>query len=139
MTSILLYNTDNKILEFVKEDDVLNNLYFLKSKFPTKENITDYLKHGTDKEILKYLKDKDPENILKEIKGKISRIDYSIPLYDVFTKNLYLINKDNVYRRIVYDYYRFPDKSLVKQLQQKKEKLKKKIKPDNKREKEEKN
>ena len=121
MTSILLYNTTGKILEFVKEEDALNNLYFLKSTFPTKDNIRDYLKHGSDKDILKLLKGTDPETTLQKIKKQLSIIDYSIPLYDVFTKNLYLINKENVYRRIVYDYYRFPDKSLVKQLEQRKE------------------
>lgn len=130
MTHILLYNNANEILEFVKEEDALNNLYFGKSKLPTEEDIRKYMKHGGDKEILKYIKEREPEKIIKKIKKKLSSIDYFIPLYDIYTKNLYLINRENVYKRVVYDYYRFPDKRFVKYLEKRKKELEKKIKSD---------
>lgn len=104
MTSYLLYDiNNNKIIETVT-DEVLDKIYYQEARVPTKEQIGD-----------KYL----------ENKINISKIDNKIPLYDEFTKNMYLINSENVYSRVVHQYYRFPDKNLTAIFENRLNKLKK--------------
>jgi hypothetical protein len=39
-----------------------------------------------------------------------------IPLYDVYSNEIYLIHRDNIFRRVHYDHYRLPDKNLLDKL-----------------------
>ncbi len=41
----------------------------------------------------------------------------TIPLFDIYSKNIFLIFKDNVYDRVFEDNYRLPDKKLIQELQ----------------------
>lgn len=43
------------------------------------------------------------------IKKNISKINNKIPLYDIYSKQIYMIFKDNIYDYIIYHSYRFPD------------------------------
>ncbi len=61
-------------------------------------------------------KDKD---IISELEGKI-------PLYDIYTSNLYLINPENLFRRITYNHYRFPSQKVLDELEKENNKLKNK-------------
>jgi hypothetical protein len=45
------------------------------------------------------------------IKTKISQYEERIPLYDIYTNKIYLVYKDNIYKRVVFGHYRLPDKS----------------------------
>jgi hypothetical protein len=50
---------------------------------------------------------------MKEI---IADITSQIPLFDIYTSNLYLIFPENLYLRITYNHYRFPTKKLLESL-----------------------
>ena len=45
-------------------------------------------------------------------------------MYDAFTENLYIINNENVYDRVYYQNYRFPEKELIDELLEKQKKHK---------------
>jgi len=54
----------------------------------------------------------------QNIKDKLSEIEGKIPLYDIYTSNLYLIYPENLYSRITYNHYRFPTKKLLDTLEE---------------------
>ena len=66
---------------------------------------------------VKILKPKD-KVIISEYEGKI-------PLYDIYTSNLYLIFPENLFQRITYNHYRFPNDKLLKELEKDVEKIEK--------------
>ena len=55
----------------------------------------------------------------------ISKYEGKIPLYDIYTSNLYLIFPENLFQRITYNHYRFPNQKLLKELEQDIDKLEK--------------
>jgi len=72
-------------------------------------------------EALYYFTHKIPDNdqkIKDQIKDEISEIEGKMPLYDIYTSNLYLILPENLYFRITYNHYRFPTKKLLNTLQE---------------------
>lgn len=109
------------ILHLVKENTLMNidkksvmdEIYFQRARVPTKEQLLAYNKQDN---ISKYIKSKDPEIIVEEIRNNISKISYKLPLYDEYTHNMYLINREDVYDRVVYEYYRFPEEELIQVL-----------------------
>ncbi len=135
----ILYSKLNTLIT-VSKDDVLDKLYFLEARIPTVNEVEKYLKNNPKPEIKVFFEKKNIEERIFDIKKSISKISNKIPLYDIYTKNLYLINKENVYDRVIYSHYRFPDKDVLNEL--KKEKIhmmpkikelnKKKIKEENK-------
>lgn len=128
MTSyLLLFYKKDKTIKEAKPEQILDDLYYLRASVPTKENIKDYIKNGKNKNIKGLMKDQEPDDVIQEIKDSISKIDYNIPLYDEYSKNLYLITKSNVYNRVMYQYYRFPDESLINLFREREKKLKPKI------------
>lgn len=120
--SHILFDKKEKTLKYVDTDMVMDELYYFKVKLPTQSNIDDYVKSGTNKNILKYIKDHD--NVRQTIKDEISKIENKVPLYDEYTKNLYIIPKENVYERVVYMSYRFPNKILKANLKKRRDELK---------------
>ena len=119
----LLYYKKDKTIKETKYEDVLGNLYELHAVVPTEENIKEYIKKGTNKKIKDYLASKNQSEIIDEIKKSISQIDNKIPLYDAYKKNLFIVSKENVYKRVIYQSYRFPDKTLIEILKKKKKEL----------------
>jgi hypothetical protein len=107
--SIKLFSIKNEIIENVKiNDELILNMYFLKYKVPSKQ---------------------DDKNLdIDKIKEKISKIKSHIPLYDIFTKNVYVIQKRNVYYRVVKNDYRFPDKLIIKDMEELRKSMKSKLK-----------
>jgi len=99
----MLLNINNK-LEDIKDSDIMYNLYYNLAKIPTKE-------------LLKKKKIKDPEEYIKNIKIEISKLHNLIPLYDIFSKNIYLINSENVYEKITKYYFRALNIDLLKYLE----------------------
>ena len=57
---------------------------------------------------------------------KISEHEGKMPLYDIYTSNLYLINPENLFKRINFNHYRFPNKKVLQELKFEIEKLEQK-------------
>jgi hypothetical protein len=117
----MLLTIKNKLID-VKKLDTLYNLYYNLAEIPTKE-------------ILKKNKIKNIDIFLEELKKNISRIDNYIPLYDIFSKNIYLIKPEDIYDKIKNHFYRPLTNQLfnyIKEIKTKdtkyEEKLKKNIK-----------
>lgn len=123
MNKYLLYYHEDKTIKKTKFENVLDDLYYLKCTVPTEENISDYIKNGKDPKIKEYLKSKNFQEIIDNIRDEISKINNKIPLYDEYTKNLLLINKELVYKKVIYENYRFPDKRLIEILKERKKEL----------------
>jgi len=114
----ILYNINKKILEFVEPIDIFDNIYFLEYKVPTLTELENI------KQTEKFKKYKFDNILIEEIKKYISKINYKIPLYDVYTNNIYLINRENLYLRINLNHYRFPNKILINELKNEYNKIK---------------
>lgn len=123
MHNYLLYYKKDKTIKQTKFENVMDTLYELRAIVPTKERINDYIKKGSKSNIKSYLKSKNAVDIIDDIKKSISEIDNKIPLYDPYKKNLFIINKENVYNRVTYQSYRFPDKPLIGILMKKRTEL----------------
>ena len=80
--SYLLFNEETKHEDYVKECDVIEGLYMGVYSLPSL-----------------------PDNELNDLKEEISKIDNKIPLYDVYTENLYLVDRDNIFVAVFRDYY----------------------------------
>lgn len=129
---ILYYEKDNE-LKIVDKNSVIDDLYYSRAKLPSKKNINDHInnnknnkKNKTNKKIVDFFMEDKKINIDKkidEIKKAISEIDNKVPLYDEYSKNLYIIDKENVYYRVMYQYYRFPDRNMYDYLVDKMDKL----------------
>lgn len=59
------------------------------------------------------------KKITKSLQKEIAKINDKIPLYDVYSENVYLITKFNVYNRVVNQHYRFPNKNLIDSIKNK--------------------
>lgn len=114
----ILYNIEKKILEFVIPEDILDKIYLLEYKVPNKNELK-----SNDKKINKILEEN--KNIIENIKDYISNLEYKIPLFDIYTNNIYLINRENIFKRVNYNFYRFPTIFLIKELESEYNKLKK--------------
>jgi hypothetical protein len=121
----ILYNINKNILEYIEPSLIMDKIYLLEYRVPTSEDI-EYIEHiehiehikkidikKIDKNILKLIDD----NFIENIKKYISSLEYKIPLYDIYTSNIYIINKENIYIRVYYNYYRFPTIKLIKELE----------------------
>lgn len=53
------------------------------------------------------------------IRRLLSKVEELVPLYDPYSDNLYLVNKHNVYQRVVHDHYRFPTEDLISEIRHK--------------------
>ena len=94
---VQLLKIQNNQIKNVTYDKVIDGLYYQKYKIP--DNLT-------------------PKQI-KELKEKISRINYHIPLYDPYSDNLYLITQEDLYNCIFKLSYRFPTVKFINQLKSK--------------------
>ena len=83
MKIVLFYPKENKNIE-INEENVIDELY---------NNLAIILEN--------------------DIKDYVSKLNYKIPLFDYSTKNIYLINKEDTYLKVVHDNFRFPDKKII--------------------------
>jgi hypothetical protein len=96
----LYYYKLNKLVEVpeLNYDKVVSNLYYEEARIPT------------EKELSKL-------NItIDEIKNNISKLNYHIPLFDPTSYNMYIIDKHNVYNRVMILHYRFPTNTFIEEL-----------------------
>lgn len=119
--TIHMFDLSKSLVSKVHIDEVISKLYYLE------------VRPATDSE----LKASKSKLTSQDIRRIISSSDKFIPLYDVYTFNLYLIQRRNVYNRVINNHYRFPDNSIISNIQLKldalktKSKSKTKSKPDN--------
>ena len=93
----------NGDIKDIKKENVIDDMYLNLAVLPSEEELKKYVKN--------------PKEYLKKIKIKISQITKSIPLFDIYTKNLYIINSENIFFRIMEHNYRLPDEYIVKYIQ----------------------
>ncbi len=110
----ILYNINTALLEFVAPEDILDKIYLLEYKIPNKKELS------KNKKKINF-----EDGIIEKIKDYISSLEYKMPLFDIYTNNIYLINRENLFRRVNYNHYRFPNQSLVNELEKEFEQLKK--------------
>lgn len=111
----------NEIVEFdcsniLEMSDVLDKMYFLQLRPFTEQ---EYINTKNTK-LKKILESSSYENIQQKIKIELSKFEEKIPLFDVYTENIYLIKKHNVYIRVVHQHYRFPEQSLLNEIKESK-------------------
>ena len=117
----ILYNIDKNILEYINLELVLDKLYLLEYKVPDIKDIKNLNKKNTDKNIIELIK--NPDEFIISVKNYISNLEYKMPLYDIYTSNIYLINRENIYMRVYYNHYRFPDKNVIDDIKKQYDKL----------------
>lgn len=123
---IILYYKGNNTLQITDPDDAIERIYYLEASIPKISQVESYLKlHTSPNDIILYFDKYGIKYGIKKIKIKLSKIDNQIPLYDIFSENIYLISKFNVYNRVTYQHYRFPTKNFLNKLIARKEELKK--------------
>lgn len=132
---ILYFKKDKKFGQ-VKNDKVFdiiyNNIAIVPTSTIVKQNKKNknklykfLLKKETDKaeytieyklkDLNKYVEKSYFDNIDK-LKDEISQIDSKVPLYDIYSNRIYLIYKENVYNRVIYRSYRFPDQLFFNEI-----------------------
>jgi len=104
MTNVILYNEIKKQFIETNSDDAITKLYFQEYIFPTKKIIQKNKNEFWDDNV---------DNIYETQKNNISNLNYLMPLYEIYHDNLYLIQKENVYTRVVKYHYRFLGKNLI--------------------------
>jgi hypothetical protein len=85
----ILYNINTNILEYIEPSLIMDKIYLLEYRVPTNNDIKKINTKLTEKNILKLIDD----NFIENIKKYISSLEYKIPLYDIYTSNIYIINK----------------------------------------------
>lgn len=120
----VFYSNKHKTLIIVPDDQIVHDLYYFKISIPNKKQIDDYKsnksKDKNRKEILEFINNfKSVQDLENHIKKPISKLEYHIPLYDAYSRNLYLIYKDNVYSRVVRSEYRFPSNEFLDMIKKK--------------------
>jgi hypothetical protein len=118
MHATLFYDINKKIIINYDKEDIIDKIYFLEYKIPTKEHINTYINEKKDIDdtinaIINKFFIKNVNNGIMKIKKYVSKIKYKMPMYDPYSENIYLINKNNVFKKLHYDHYRFPDKHLI--------------------------
>lgn len=127
---IIMFDKTNNTLKSIPENDVLTKMYLLEISVPTKEQVTDYIKKNkSDKKntIIKYF-DKDINDKIKQIRESLSRVNNKVPLYDIYTGNLYIVNRKYAYTKVINESYRFPSKELLEHLKQQEDEIGLKLK-----------
>ena len=85
----ILYNINKNILEYIQQDSILDKIYLLEYRVPKEEDLLKINKKQINEKILKLI----DKNFIDNIKTYISNLEHKIPLYDIYTSNIYLINK----------------------------------------------
>ena len=100
----MLLNIKNNLLD-IKNSDILYNIYYNLAELPKVEQLKKYHKNI-----------KNPKEYIDELRIEISKIDNFIPLYSVFSKNIYLVKPEEVYSKIINNYNRPLTEDLYKYL-----------------------
>ena len=125
INKIILFDNVRKNLFVYDLSDIYEKIYKFEIEVPTIKQIEDYLEQDKkDKYIVNFLKeDKKISDSVKKIKLILSKVDIRLPLYDVYTENLYLVRRNNIYNSVINKYYRFPSKELLENLDTRKDEI----------------
>lgn len=124
----ILFDLSDETIKQYNEDEIADKLYYIKASIPTVQQLK---KSKTVQSYLEYYKINKRANskadskanpkeinydaVIDFLKDSISKLNYKIPLYDEYSKNLHIISRDDVYNRVFYRHYRFPDKNFLKE------------------------
>jgi hypothetical protein len=104
MIIVLYYPKSNNIIETDKLN-VIESMYYDLAMIPNVDQLKKYNKlDSLTDDIKKYIND---------LKKYISKIDNYIPLFDYSTKNIYLIEKEDIYQKVTLNNFRFPTNSII--------------------------
>lgn len=106
----ILYNIESQKLDYVKNINIVEQIYYQQIRVPRTEDIQNY--KYDDKFIVMFKE--NMEIRIQKIKDEISLIDTKIPLYDVYSNNLYVISKEQVLNKVTNDHFRFPTSNIIK-------------------------
>ena len=102
--NVLLKNNDTqKINEYNIDATTLLLIHNNKLELPSNTELKPLIKINVD-------------DYLKHIKKRISKIDDYIPLLDIFSRRMFMINKHNVYHRVVNEHYRLVNEHLINKM-----------------------
>lgn len=118
---IILYYRSDDLLKITDEIEAIDRLYYLEGSIPKAGQVKSYIGKHKMTEISNYFNKYGIKEGIIRIKKKLSKQMERIPLYDIFSENLYIVNKFNVYNRVVYQHYRFPTKNFLNELKADKE------------------
>jgi hypothetical protein len=102
MRFILQFHNNDE-LKVVEKDNVPITLYLLKASVPYKFNRWD---------VVDQFDEFNNPNYITKLKKEISKIESCFPLFDIHTRNTYLVKRKNVYDYVVNRDYRRIDKKL---------------------------
>lgn len=111
--TVQLFNKSENIIKSIHLDTAVFEIYYLRYRIPTEKEISESNIKGIT---------------VNKIKQLISTSDLYIPLYDAFTSNIYIVQRRNVYIRVINHDYRFPDALIMESVEKSREKKLKKIK-----------
>lgn len=114
---IILFYFEEKKLKIVQDNKVMEDLYEGISQVPNRNILEKYLSDANNN--IKKFFEYDYDSAINKIKINISKINYKIPLYDEYSENMFLVSRELVYQRVIYNYYRFPSHELINILKEK--------------------
>jgi len=117
MEQYVLFDISSNTLTYVDKQDVMNKLLNNDARVPTEADMLNYHKSKRGTITLKY---PEPKKNIQHIKQSISKIDTHIPLYDIYTGNIFIVEPDKVFEYVTWKNYRFPDEILLSKLKQNK-------------------
>jgi len=116
MKFILYYPKKEKHnINNIDESVVLDELYFNLANIASENEILD----SGNKDLIQIMNKIIEENKLKKneymsfIRNELSKLSYKIPLFDYTTKNIYLIDSDDIYIKVTLFNYRFPGARIL--------------------------
>lgn len=111
MNVFLFDKESNSIIEYPKNG--IEKIYYQKMRIPTEKQIEETIKNGNVGITKFFSKVTSTHDGIKLIMRNLSITTDNIPLFDIKNKILYLINKNEIYDKIMFQHYRFPDKLLL--------------------------
>ena len=116
---IILHDNDSKKLKIIKEKNIFNiieDIYYLKYKLPNEKELLS----SDDPKIKEIVKEYDSvTDFITHIKKMISTHSDKVILFDIFSQNFYIVDKNNFYIKVILQHYRYPDKQIIDALKDK--------------------
>jgi len=106
---MVAYILENNVLQETTNINILERLYYLEVHVPT----------DIDKDILKKnskIVGKDIDKFIKKNKTAVTQLigkGNILPLFDITVNNIQLVEKKNIYMKVIYEYNRFPYLELI--------------------------
>jgi hypothetical protein len=117
-SGIILYSLPKQKLVKVKGKNAVDGIYYQDLRFPYQKDLKNDNLSSNIKNIDEYH---------KSIKSYLSNVIEEIPLFDVYNQNIFLINKFDVYNRVVNNNLRPLDEELKNKIKKLNQKLKQKF------------